>query len=421
MANTFYIRADGNNRASGLTDAEAWADFTPLAGRTLLPGERVLLRRGDCWDQQLTVCGGGTGDKPVVIGAYGDGPLPVIRRSGHISERCVRLENPHHLILEDLEVCQAGAGIVLFYRRSYHNEDVTIRRIEAHDFFGIYRASGESSRNPDWQSYRAPDRVGFSLGICVTGEDTTPDNDTRVLTGFTVQDCHIYRTGAGIGLDWCDHRNSDGTVTGCNKFGGVRFERLNLHDNTVPDVSLTSMCLQCVTGAVLRDTVIDTGAGGAPWGTAAIHLQLARDVLIENVTIRHMPHTGVSDECGIDFEADVQNCTIRGCTFEDNAGAAIEFLANFEMSPFAASRGTVIEDCVFCNNNWARLYEEPGQILVKLWQHDNCPTGTVRRCRYENPEGVRFVGGDGIRTCFIEKDNRPYAAAAAAEERGCAV
>lgn len=421
MANTYYISAAGSNAASGLTEAEAWANFAPLAERELAPGEQVLLRRGDCWDQQLTVRGGGTPGAPVVIGAYGEGALPRICRSGDIAERCVRLENAHHLILEDLEVCQAGAGIVLFYRHSYCNEDVTIRRVEAHDFFGIYRASGESSRNPAWQSYRAPDRVGFSLGICVTGEDSTPYNDARVLTGFTVQDCHIYNTGAGIGLDWCDHRNSDGTVTGCNKFGNVLFERLRLHDNTVPDVSVTSMFLQCVTGAVVRDTVIDAGAGGAPWGTAAIHLQLARDVLLENVTVSRIPHTGVSDECGIDFETDVENCTIRGCTFEDNAGAGIEFLANFEMSPFAASRNVVIEDCLFRNNNWARLYEEPGQILVKLWQHDNCPTGVVRGCRYENPEGVHFVGGDGIRSCFREEGNQPLTLAADGQERKCAV
>ena len=91
MANTYYISAAGSNAASGLTEAEAWADFAPLAERELAPGEQVLLRRGDCWDQQLTICGGGTPGAPVVIGAYGEGALPRICRSGDIAERCVRL------------------------------------------------------------------------------------------------------------------------------------------------------------------------------------------------------------------------------------------------------------------------------------------------------------------------------------------
>ena len=198
----------------------------------------------------------------------------------------------------------------------------------------------------------------------------------------------------------------------------MRFERLHLHDNTVPDVSLTSMFLQCVTGAVVRDCVIDRGAGGAPWGTAAIHLQLARDVLLEDVTISRIPHTGVSDECGIDFETDVRGCVIRRCTFADNAGAGIEFLANFEMSPFAASRDVTIEDCRFLRNNWARIDDDPGQIHIKLWQHDNCPVVTVRRCAHEEPEGVRFIGGDGLLSRLTVEDDRPLCAVA--EERSCA-
>ncbi len=418
MANTYHIRAGGSDAASGLSDAEAWGSFAPLCSVRLQPGDSVRLRRGDVFREQLTVRGGGAPGAPVTIGAYGEGARPIIRRSGDIADRCVRLENACHLVLEDMEVCDGGAGIVLFYDESYGNEDVTIRRVSAHDFYGIYRASGESSRRAEWQSYRAPDRVGFSLGICVTGTDTTPYNDARVLTGLTVSDCEIWNTGAGIGLDWCDHRNSDGTITGCNKFGDVRFERLHLHDNTVPDVSLTSMFLQCVTGAVVRDCVIDRGAGGAPWGTAAIHLQLARDVLLEDVTISRIPHTGVSDECGIDFETDVRGCVIRRCTFADNAGAGIEFLANFEMSPFAASRDVTIEDCRFLRNNWARIDDDPGQIHIKLWQHDNCPVVSVRRCAHEEPEGVRFIGGDGLLSRLTVEDDRPLCAVA--EERSCA-
>lgn len=230
-------------------------------------------------------------------------------------------------------------------------------------------------------------------------------NDERVLTDFRVSDCEIYQTGGGIGLDWCDHRCCDGSIVGKNKFGNVVWERLHLYDNDVADVSLTSMFLQCVTGAVLRDTVIDNGAGGAPWGTAAIHLQLAKDVLIENVEIKNMPHTNVSDECGIDFETDVENCIIRGCSFENNAGAAIEFLCNFEMSPMAVSRNVVIEQCDFVHNNWAVLYNNPAQILVQIWQHDNCPSVTVRDCRFSNPDGVVEIGGDGILDLFQTEGN----------------
>lgn len=160
----------------------------------------------------------------------------------------------------------AAPGIVLFYDHSYHNRSVYLHDITAHDFGGIYRASGESSCNEEWKAYRSPDRVGFSLGICVTGNDSTPMNGERVLSDFRISDCEVYRTGGGIGLDWCDHVCCDGAIAGKNKFGDVLWERLYLHDNDIPDVSLTSLFLQCVTGAVLRDSVIDKGAGGALGG-----------------------------------------------------------------------------------------------------------------------------------------------------------
>lgn len=95
---------------------------------------------------------------------------------------------------------------------------------------------------------------------------------------------------------------------------------------------------------------------------------------MENVTIRNMPHTDVSDECGIDFETDVEDCIIRRCVFENNAGPAVEFLANYDVSDQASSRDIILEECTFLRNNWACLYANPAQILVQDWQRDNRPT-----------------------------------------------
>ena len=395
MGATYYISAHGNDGNSGLSADSAWKGISRLKERELLPGDRVLLHRGDTWNETLVINGKGTPENFIEITAYGDGEKPKIQLNGDISERCVRINNASYLRLSEIEVCHAGAGIVLFYDESYNNRSVYINNVCAHDFYGIYRASGSSSGRDEWKDYTADDRVGFSLGICVTGRETTPYNQERVLTDFRITDCEVYRTGGGIGLDWCDHRCVDGSVVSENKFGDVLIENVNLHDNDVPDVSLTSLFLQCVTGAVFRNSVIDNGAGGAPWGTAAVHLQLAKNVVIENVVIKNMPHTNVSDECGIDFETDVENCVIRNCTFENNAGSAVEFLANFEMSACAISRRVKIDGCVFVNNNYARLDEKPGQIHIKNWQHDNCPQIEISNCLYLNPAGVDFIGGDG--------------------------
>lgn len=406
MQRTYYIDMAGNDDNNGLTADTPLRSFKKINNKQLNPGDKILLKRGCVWNETLVINGKGLPDNFIEISSYGTGDLPKIELGGDIRDRCVRINAPSYLKMSDLEVCNGGAGIVIFYDNDYHNKSVYLDNIIAHDFFGIYRCSGESNKNEEWKSYRPDDRVGFSLGICVTGNDTPEYIDERVLTDFRVSNCEIYNTGAGIGLDWCDHKSCDGKELKKNKFGDVVFENLYLHDNTVPEVSLTSIFLQCVTNAVLKDTVIDKGAGGAPWGTAAVHLQLCKNVRIENVTIKNMPHTEVSDECGIDFETDVEDCVIIGCTFENNAGAAIEFLANFDVSEQAVSRNIIIENCRFLNNNWACLYNNPSQILTQDWQRDNCPSVTVRNCIYENPENIIFVGGDGDLSNFDLINNK---------------
>ena len=214
----YYIDPEGSDANDGFSPDTPLRTFQKIREIVLRPGDRVLLKCGGVWNEELTIAGQGAPDAFIEISSYGTGDRPVIRRNGHIGDRCVRLNNPSYLRLGNLEVCNGGAGIVLFYDHSYHNRSVYLHDITAHDFGGIYRASGESSCNEEWKAYRSPDRVGFSLGICVTGNDSTPMNGERVLSDFRISDCEVYRTGGGIGLDWCDHVCCDGAIAGKNKF-----------------------------------------------------------------------------------------------------------------------------------------------------------------------------------------------------------
>lgn len=55
----------------------------------------------------------------------------------------------------------AAPGIVLFYDHSYHNRSVYLHDITAHDFGGIYRASGESSCNEGMEGLPLAGSGGF--------------------------------------------------------------------------------------------------------------------------------------------------------------------------------------------------------------------------------------------------------------------
>jgi hypothetical protein len=70
QAATYYLRADGNDAADGLSHDRAWATLDRANRQTMRESDRVLLHEGDRFVGQLIVAWGGTPDAPVTIGSY---------------------------------------------------------------------------------------------------------------------------------------------------------------------------------------------------------------------------------------------------------------------------------------------------------------------------------------------------------------
>jgi len=81
---TYYIdRIGGNNRHSGTRIDQAWKDFSILKKVSFAPGDKILLKRGEVWNQTLFTPSGGTEKESIIIDAYGQGALPVIDVLNH--------------------------------------------------------------------------------------------------------------------------------------------------------------------------------------------------------------------------------------------------------------------------------------------------------------------------------------------------
>ena len=79
MGTTYFIDASGGNDANdGITEQTAWQTLSKVNSYPFAPGENVLFKRGERWRGSLTIPSSGTADMPIVFGAYGDGPLPII-------------------------------------------------------------------------------------------------------------------------------------------------------------------------------------------------------------------------------------------------------------------------------------------------------------------------------------------------------
>jgi len=383
QANTYYVDSvAGKNSNSGTSPETPWQDFTNINGKTLDAGEKLLIKRGSVINQELQVSARGTAERWAEIGAYGTGPRPAIRRNWDIADRCALIRDPDCLRIRSLVVSCAAKGLVVFYSRPGH-AGLMIEDCIAYHIEGLYRPN--SSGIPEWRDRAGPSGDGFesSGGIAVTG---------AAGRDITIRDCEMFHTSWGY------------FVTG----NGITLDRIYCHHcyahNTCPHPAVVR-----VRDSVMQNCVLDASGGHAFAGTMGIMLVDPQDFTVRNCIFRNMPDSGSHDEGGIDFEARGENIVIDGCTFENNAGAAIEVLGLSSPQP----KNVEICNSRFIKNNWANKLG-PGEIYIwgKRQPPDPdvcCSTGTIHDNGYVLLPNVEFfVNEVPTLTQWTLQDNVQY-------------
>ena len=76
ISGTYYIDAtNGNDLAAGQTEVTAWKTFNKVNANLLSAGTKILLKRGEVWNQRLEIRGAGTASNWISVGAYGAGDV----------------------------------------------------------------------------------------------------------------------------------------------------------------------------------------------------------------------------------------------------------------------------------------------------------------------------------------------------------
>lgn len=75
----YYIdRTGGNDARDGLSPATAWSSLGRAARAAFAPGDYILLRRGQTWNETFAPPSSGLADVPITISSYGDGARPIL-------------------------------------------------------------------------------------------------------------------------------------------------------------------------------------------------------------------------------------------------------------------------------------------------------------------------------------------------------
>ena len=382
QAATYYVDGiGGDNARAGTSPATAWRDFTPVNGRTLGPGERLLIRRGTVINQELSLSAHGAPQAWAEIGTYGEGARPILRRNRDIDDRCVLIKNPDYLCVRGLTVCYAGKGLIVHYSESGHR-GLLIEDCIAHHIEGLYRFNAHGI--PEWRDRKgAPGDGGSAGGIVASG----------VGEDIVFRDCEMFQCSSGF------------------RFAGknVYIDRVFCHDNyahnTSPHPFLTS-----VSRAYLLNSIFDASGWHAHAGTMGIMLGGQYGLIIRNCHFLNQPDSGSHDEGGIDFEAGGEGCLVDRCTFRNNAGAAIEMLGL--KSP--QTPNVEIARSRFDRDNVARKLG-PSEIFIWGGSKDPaicCSSGLIRDNGYVlNPGVLFFTNQAPALTRWALTNNTGYATA----------
>jgi len=76
-ATTYYVSSStGSDSASGTSAATAWQTVAHVNGQTFLPGDSILFKRGDIWNESLVPPSSGSAGNPITFDAFGTGAPP---------------------------------------------------------------------------------------------------------------------------------------------------------------------------------------------------------------------------------------------------------------------------------------------------------------------------------------------------------
>jgi Right handed beta helix region len=278
MAAIYYV--DNNTGAdtnSGATPATAWSSLARVAAAQLAPGDYVLLRRGQVWQERLSIRASGSADAPIVFGAYGTGAAPAIDGQGVSIPQgsgLVALSGRSYIVIENLEIRNSSRDALVPYLAN----QLTIDSCAIHDnrFNGILAFDGNniSILNSDIYNNNLDTTLSYD-GIEIDGSGLPQSN-------FLIRGNSIHDNIGGYGWLSANGINLGHTGGATAVLQGVVVEDNNIYRNGDPSQNQAG---RGITGAFNGDVTI---TGNKVWRNASAGIYIGGEGLAITIAIRRL-------------------------------------------------------------------------------------------------------------------------------------
>lgn len=312
---TYFVAADGDDNASGLTIASAWKTLDKVNSMTFQPGDKILLKSGDTWYGKLSLKGSGEKGNPILLSKYGGDERPVINM-GNAEGACVRLFNQSWWEIDNIEVTSGAPpvlgigrqGIVAIIKGgNQHIEHIVIRNCFIHDIWG--QLGGDS----EYCGYN-------SCGILVQIQDEKNGWGLNKNSINTTLDDVLVEYNRIERVDKCGI-----VVRGCKNALNVRH---NFMENLGGDGIFVGGCYKgVIEHNIAKRTCMHSGyldlKGGENWWphTAAIWIQDADETVMQYNAVYdtgRQPRNG--DGFAYDFDFNCNKCIVQYNYSRNNHG-----------------------------------------------------------------------------------------------------
>jgi len=365
---TFYLsQSSGNDSWTGLAPVPNGASgpwkTLARASTNYIPGDRILLKCGDTWNEELHPKGSGTSSRPITIGSFGNGKKPVIDRQDYRKDLIgIHLVDQEGFKIVGIEFNRCMTGIYGEYSAGCPTRRfIWIEDCYFHDSL-LY------------QHYEDYPKRKIGLGVCFFSHER---RNRIVLADVTVRNCVFRRLASGFWTNSPDNFNKWAGNT--YNFGNFTFEGCLFEEGYQWQLGIRG-----VAGGAVRNCVThDIGRGFRAFnGVAGAMFFRCRNWVFEDSEWGFISiGLGSGDGEAFDFESNCDHMTMRNCLFHDTDGPC--FLLCCYASGPEPEKDILMENCVL-NGKAKRPIGLPRCEIINTTDRNEV---TWRKCRFYLSKG----------------------------------
>jgi hypothetical protein len=364
-AKTIYVsQSTGNDTAAGTAAATPWKTLGKASSVEYQPGDSILLKKGDTWNEELTPKGSGTAEKPILISSYGEGKKPLIDREDFKQDRTgIRLDDKGGYKIVGLEFARCMTGIYAEYAKGAPTQ----KYLWIEDCY--FRDSLLYGHYEDYPKRK------IGLGVCLFSWEL---GKRVVMQDIMVKNCVFRRLASGFWTNSPDNFNKNASFV---------YNFANLHfDNCLFEEGYQwQLGIRGVDGGSVRNCVThDIGRGFRSFnGVAGAMFFRCKDWVFEDSEWGYVDiGLGSADGQAFDFEGNCDNMTMRNCNFHDTDGPG--FLLCCYASDGNPNKTILMENCVI--NAKSKRPIQP-RVKAAILNTTDWTDATWKRCRFYLSKG----------------------------------